>query len=132
MTQYASPNATFKYGSNFMQNYIDSDIEVEKTAETEEATPIGAAVNKEAFSGITTLKDIGVGGIYDDQAATGPDAVFGGGLGTSAAVEILYGGTKKTTVAGMGVKAYKRTISKGKLTRYATTLCNTGATITEA
>ena len=131
MAQYGSPSATFKVGSNFMQSYIDSDIEVEKTAETEEVTPVGASVTKEAFTGLTTLKDIGVGGVYDDTASTGPDAVFGA-VGTSAAIEILYGGTKKTTVAGMGLKTYKRTISKGKLTRYASTLCNTGATITEA
>jgi len=131
MTQYGSGAGTFKVGSNFMTAYIDSDIEVEKTAETEEVTPLGATVTKEALTGVTSLKDIGVGGVYDDQATTGPDAVFGA-IGTSAAVEVLYGGTKKTTVAGMGLKTYKRTISKGKLTRYSSTLCNTGATITEA
>jgi hypothetical protein len=130
MTQYGSDDGSFKVGANVMTTYIDSDIEVEKTAETEEVTPLGASVTKEAFTGITSLKDIGVGGVYDDTASTGPDAVFGA-IGTSAAVEVGYGGTKKTT-ATLGMKTYKRTISKGKLTRYASTLCHTGTAITEA
>lgn len=129
MTQYGSDDATFKVGSNFMTAYIDSDIEVEKTAESEDVTPIGASVNKEAFTGLTSLKDIDVGGVFDDTAVTGPDVIFGA-IGTSAAVEVLYGGSKKTT-ATMGLKTYKRTIAKGKLTRYSSTMCHTGTTIAE-
>jgi len=59
------------------------NIDIEKVAETEDGTPVGATVTKELFTGITTSPSFTVDGPYDDTATTGPDAVFGGGLGTT-------------------------------------------------
>lgn len=134
MANYSSAVASFKVGSNFMEQYLNGNIEVEKVAETEDGTPIGAAVAKELFTGITTLSEITVEGIYDDTATTGADAVFGA-IGTSQTVIVGYAGaqtpTKKTTVT-LGLKSYKRTIISKELTKFSATLVNTGTTITEA
>lgn len=136
MAQYGAGVASFKVGANLMEAYITGDIEVEKVAETEDGTPVGATVAKALFVGLTTLGDITLTGPYDDTASTGPDAVFGGGLGTSQTCVIGYAGggvspTKKTTVT-LGIKSYKRIISKGKITGYEVVLTNTGTTIVEA
>ena len=135
MAQYGSNASAIKVGANFVEQYITGNIEVDKTAETEDGTPIGANVAKQLFTGLTTLGDITVEGPYDDTPTTGPDAIFGGGLGTSQTVIVGYAGgqtqTKKTTVT-LGIKNYKRIINKGSITGYSCTLVNTGTTIVEA
>lgn len=134
MAQRSSAVASFKVGSNFMESFLTGNIEVEKTAETEDVTPIGASLSKEAFVGVTTLGEISVEGLYDDTVTTGSDAVFGA-IGTTAAVEVGYAGgqspTKKTAITTIGLKSYKRTIVSKELTKFTATLVNMGTTITE-
>lgn len=132
MANYNSSQAKFKVGSNFMEAYLNGNIEVEKVALTEDGTPLGStgAVAKEIFVGITELPEITVEGLYDDTATTGPDAVFGA-IGTSQTVIVTYGGTKTTTVT-LGLKSYKRSIVAKELTKFTATLVNTGTSITEA
>ncbi len=131
MSQYGSNVATFKVGANFVTAFITGSIDVEKVAEIQEETPLGATVTKQLFTGLTTLSEFSIDGPYDDTATTGPDAIFGGGLGTTAVVIILYGAAKSTTVT-LGIKAYKRTIEAGKVTRYVATFAQMGTSIVEA
>src|SRR5512146_456450 len=111
MSQRNSTESAIKVGANFMEAWLTGTVDVEKTAETEDITPIGATVVKEAFTGVTSMAEVTFEGIYGD-GATEPDGVFGA-IGTTASVIFGYSGggsqTKKTTVT-MGLKSYKRSI----------------------
>jgi hypothetical protein len=80
--------------------------------------------------GVRKNGDITLGGLYDDTATTGPDAIFNAPAATVATTQrtltITFGGSK-TYAVECYIKKYDRMCVRGKLHRYSVTLQPTGA-----
>ncbi len=95
----------------------------------EEITSAGDADERWAKVGVSRASEIVFGGDFDDEAATGPDAIFNS-LGDTRTVKFTYGGTKTSEVEAI-IKRYDRSPTKGELTNFEVALQPTGA-VTEA
>lgn len=128
---YGIPDYTLKYGASFITAYITKTFpEIEQANETEEHTPGGQSIVQHLFTGLVDYGEMSVSGPYTETI----DAILGAAARakTSAALELLYGGTKKTTLSLVGVKTYKRTV-KSEVTGYeAVFFVYFGSTVTEA
>jgi len=96
----------------------------------EESTVFGAAWETSLASGVTMSDDVELSGFYDDTATTGPDVIFGGGLGATRTLKITWGGTKTSSVEAI-ISGYERVAKVKESTKYKATLKPTGA-VTEA
>jgi len=108
-----------------------NDVDVENI--TEEVRPFGAAWDTHKAIGVGRMPVIELGGVYDDTAATGPDALFGGRVPETAAtatrtLAITWGSTKITTVETL-LLTYRRTADKSGLTKWLARLQPTGAVV---
>lgn len=117
---------------NISQYVLDIDgVEIE--GKFEEGHAAGEAWVKQLFVGIKEMKEVTIGGFYNDAASPAPDKLFfdgGTAIGATRTLAVTYGGTKKTT-AEMGIKSYKRGLARDKLHRYEVKLLLCG-TVTEA
>ena len=110
-----------------------NDIDVENI--TEETRPFGASWDEHQAIGVGRMPVIELGGVFDDVAATGPDALFAGRVpeGPAAAtrgLKLTWGSTKTSLVETI-LLTYRRTADKNGLTRWLARLQPTGA-VTEA
>ena len=96
----------------------------------EESTPFGVAWEESLFSGVKLADDVELTGFYDDTAATGPDVIFGGGLGQTRTLQITWGAAKTSSVEAI-IAQYDRNPAVKESTKYTVTLKPTGA-VTEA
>ena len=108
-----------------------NDVDVENI--TEEVRPFGAAWDTHKAIGVGRMPVIELGGVFDDTAATGPDALFGGRVPETAAtatrtLAITWGSTKITSVETL-LLTYRRTADKSGLTKWLARLQPTGAVV---
>ncbi len=139
MAKYGSNSVTFEF-DNSSGTLVDMsahtlDINgVEIEAILEESHSFGDAWMESLATGLRKMADLVVGGFYDDTATTGPDviynAVFSSPADSTRTAKVTYGGSKTTSVETLIAK-YKRTLSRGALHKYETTLRPSGA-VTEA
>ena len=136
MANYGPADITVEY-DNAAASLVDitahvltiNDIDVENI--TEEVRPFGAAWDTHLAIGVGRMPVIEIGGVYDDTASTGPDALFAGrvpeGPSTnSRTLAVTWGSTKVTTVETI-LLTYRRTADKNGLTRWTARLQPTGA-----
>ena len=106
-----------------------NDVDVESV--TEETHTFGDSWDEHTPVGIGRMAAIEIGGLYDDTAVSGPDALFAGRVpetttSTSRTLTITWGGTKTTSVETF-LSSYKRTADRNGLTKYTAKLQPTGA-----
>lgn len=136
MADYGSADVVVKV-DNTSDTLVDISTHVltigniEKEALMEEVTALGASWFAHLATGVFSMAEIPLAGVYDD-GATAPDALLGGNddLGDARTLEVTFGGSKKITVETI-VKSFKRIIAKGEKTKYECILQPTG-TPTEA
>jgi len=140
MANYGPADLTIEY-DNAAGTLVDitahvlslNDVDVENI--TEEVRPFGASWDKHLPIGVGRMPVIELGGVFDDTAATGPDALFAGRVPetpatTTRSLKFTWGGSKTTTVE-THLLTYRRTVDKNGLTRWLARLQPTG-TVTEA
>lgn len=106
-----------------------NDIDVESL--TEEKHTFGDSWEEHLPIGLGRMAAVELGGLYDDTASTGPDALF---IRTSPetpasntrTLKITWRSGKTTSVETF-VASYKRTADRGGLTKYSVRLQTTGA-----
>ncbi len=96
---------------------------------TEESDAFGDSWIENVATGVKRWPAFTIGGIYDDTATTGPDAIFNS-PGDTRTVTITWGGSK-TTSAECIIRRYTRTPTRGQKTKYEVEFLPTG-TVTEA
>lgn len=104
--------------------------EINKEAITEEITPVGSAWETHAKVGVGRLGEITLEAPYSDDSNNLSDAGDDVGIGGTAALILLFGGTKQLTISTI-LKSIQRNIARGALTKTVLTLQTTG-TPTEA
>ena len=97
----------------------------------EDHRPVGASWDTHLAIGVGKMPVIELGGVFDDTAATGPDALFAGrvpeGPGTATrTITFTWGGSKTTSVETI-LLTYRRTADKNGLTRWLARIQPTGA-----
>ena len=111
-----------------------NDVDVENISE--EVRPFGASWDVHKAIGVGRVPVVEIGGVYDDTAATSPDALFAGRVpegpaATARELKFTWGSTKTTLFAGTILLSFRRTVDKNGLTRWLARLQPTGA-VTEA
>ena len=106
-----------------------NDFDVENI--TEEVRPLGAAWGVHKTIGVGQIAEVELSGVFDDTAATGPDALFADRVpeGPSASTRTLlftWGGSKTSSVETILV-SYKRSVDKTGLTKWSARVQPTGA-----
>ena len=102
----------------------------------EETHTFGDAWVEQMFTGLRKTNEITVGGLYDDTAATGSNAMFNdpGNTLTSGTTtrtfKVTWGDSKSSSVE-VWIKNFKKVPSRGALSRFEATLVPSGA-VTEA
>lgn len=124
MSTYASPDLKVEVDSKDLSQYVLENIEVDIEGLTEEGHGFGKSWVEQLFTGIKQGNELTLGGLYDDTATTGPDAVLNK-VGTEVAVVITWGGTKKSSFSAI-VKSYKRTAIRGELHKFSAALLPSG------
>ena len=108
-----------------------NDVDVENI--TEEVRPFGAAWDVHLTIGVGRVPIIELGGVYDDIAATGPDALFAGrvpeGPGAASRTLILTWGSTKTTTVETILVAYRRTEDKNAVVKWMARIQPTGPVV---
>jgi hypothetical protein len=99
-------------------------VEIEQVLE--EVRAFGSAWQKYLSIGVGKIAAIVLGGIWDDTATTGPDALFANRIPelpsiATRTLTITWFGTKTTEVETL-LQKYKRTPDKNALTKYEVTL----------
>lgn len=112
-----------------MSQHVQTINGLDVEAVIEEAHTFGDSWVEQLFTGLKRAADVTLGGLYDDTAATGPNAIFNA-LGDTRTLRVTWGGTKTSSMETL-IKQFKRTPARGELTKYEVTLAITGA-ITEA
>lgn len=102
---------------------------IDKEALMEEVTAMGAAWFKHLSTGVFSMPELSLGGVYDD-AANAPDDLAGGNddLGDTRTLEVTFGSTKTITVETI-IKNFRRIITKGEKTKYELVLQPTGVPV---
>lgn len=108
-----------------------NDVEVEGI--TEEMHPFGTAWEQHLPVGVGRVADIELTGLYDDQAASGPDALFANRIPENPATSnvlrtltVTWEGSKTTSVETI-LSKYTRTADRNALTRWTATLKGSAA-----
>jgi len=115
-----------------LTQYIQSINDVDVESLTEEKHTFGDAWEEHLPIGIGRVGTIELGGLYDDVATVGPDALFAGrvpevpGTAITRTLTITWR-SGKTTAFETYLKAYKRTADRNGLTKFTATLQPTGA-----
>lgn len=131
MAKYGSNALSLTIGGTEIKAYLRENVELEVEGASEDSTAFGDTWFKELTATLKRGLPFTVRGMYDDTAATGPDAKLGvATIGTEVAVVITWGGAKTSTFQAL-IKKYKRLASIGKLTAFESTLIPTG-TVGEA
>ena len=119
-----------------MTNYVTSINAISVEALLQESTAFGDAWVEQLSTGMRRMEPIVLGGLFENTASTGPDAVFNdvasgpADTGSTRTVTITWGGSNTTAVEAI-ITSYTRTATRGELTAYEVTLTPTGA-VTEA
>lgn len=135
MTRYGNPDLKVEFDNSSdalqdMSQYVmDTPPSFDREAITEDITASGDADEAHAKVGLNKVNTLDLGGAFDDQAATGPDAIFNA-IGDTRTLKITWGGTKTSQVECI-IKNYVRNAIRGELTKFVVTLQPTGA-VTEA
>ena len=135
MTRYGYPDLKIEFDNSSdalqdMSQYImDTPPSFDREAIIEEITAVGDNDEAHAKVGLNKVNTIDMGGAFDDQATTGPDAIFNA-LGDTRTLKITWGGSKTSSVECI-IKNYVREAVRGALTLFEVTLQPTGA-VTEA
>lgn len=107
------------------------DVSVESISE--EVHSFGDLWEEHKNVGLGRVPAIELSGLYDDVAATGPDALFAGRAPEAPTVATrtlkITWRTGKTTTVETILTSYTRTPDRGALTRYTATLQPTGAVV---
>lgn len=140
MANYGPADLTVEY-DNAAGTLVDitahvlnvNDVDVENI--TEEVRPFGAAWDTHKSIGVGRVPVIEIGGVFDDTAATGPDALFASRIPEGPAVAsrtltFTWGSTKTTSVETI-LLTYRRSVDKAGLTKWLARVQPTGA-VTEA
>jgi hypothetical protein len=106
-----------------------NDVDVEQILE--ETHAFGDAWEESKSVGIGRVPVIELGGLYDDTATTGPDALFADRIPETPATDprtlTITWCTGKTTSVETRLLGYKRTADRGGLTKFSARLQPTGA-----
>ena len=129
MAKYNSTHLDLTADAESMKAHMLDDHTVSVSIGTEESTAFGDSWATFVSTGVKRAEPFTVGGLFDDTATTGPDAVFNT-LGTTIEFITTWGGSKTTTFDAIVTK-YDRIAKVGAMTRYVATMQPTG-TITEA
>lgn len=92
---------------------------------TEESDAFGDSWVENSSVGVSRFPPFTIGGIYNDQATTGPDAILNS-PGDTRTVTLTWGGSK-TTEAEMIISRYSRMAQRGALTKYECEFTPAGA-----
>lgn len=131
MAKYSSKDLTLTVGGTDMTQHLLRIGNLKISAILQESHTFGDAWFEAISTGIKKGDDIVLGGFYDDTAATGPDAIFGGSaIGSTVAVVITWGGTKTSSFNAI-IESYDRVPTKNQMHEFNANLRPTG-TITEA
>lgn len=115
--------------TNITQQVQEIDgIDIESIMEM--VRSFGDTWDEQAPIGVKRLQPITIGGLYDDTASTGTNAIFTSAHTVSRTFAVTYGSTKKSTVE-VFIQNYRRIPQRDGLTRYEAVLLPTGA-VTEA
>lgn len=140
MANYGPADLTIEY-DNAAGTLVDitahvlsvNDVDVENI--TEEVRPFGASWDVHKAIGVGRMPVVEIGGVFDDTAATSPDALLAnrvpeGPAASTRSLKFSWGGSKTTTVETV-LLAYRRSVDKNGLTRWMARLQPTGS-VTEA
>ncbi|HXH05852.1 MAG TPA: hypothetical protein VNI83_04605 [Vicinamibacterales bacterium] len=111
--------------------YVTTINGIDVEALMEEGThPFGASWEEAIPSGVRRMNEITLGGLYDDTATTGPDAIFNAVASSptvaTRTLRITWGGTKTTSVECY-IKNYRRTPTRNEVTKFEVVLRPVGA-----
>jgi len=125
LARYGPNDATVTYAS---QSIADCVVigEIEAIARMQEITPIGSAWETHAAVGVKGFGPITLEAPYSDDANLLRDKVDDTGLGGTATLVVLFGGTKQVSISTI-VQSYRRAVARGNLTMFSVTLQPTGA-----
>jgi hypothetical protein len=106
-----------------------NDVSVENLVEMTRS--FGDSWDESLPIGVGKMSDVTMSGVYDDTAATAPDALFGNRIpelpgANTRTLKLTWGGTKTTSVETVLIK-YDRTADRTALTKWSVTLRPTGA-----
>ena len=97
----------------------------------EEGTAFSDAWPRQFYTGIRQVGDITINGFYDDVAASGPHALFGGltQLGAERVMKLKFGTTNEYPKFDFLIKSYTRDPERKALTKYSAVFVPTGAVV---
>jgi hypothetical protein len=106
-----------------------NDVSVENLIEM--TRTFGDSWDESLPIGVGKMSDVTISGVYDDTAATAPDALFANRVpelpgANTRTLKLTWGGTKTTSVETVLMK-YDRTADRTALTKWSATLRPTGA-----
>lgn len=139
MANYGQPSVVVAFDNSggtpvTMTAYVQEINGIDVAAILEQSDSFGDSWFESLATGMRMMVPVTLGGLYDDTATTGPDAIFNAPAATPATgtrtLTITYGGSKTTSVECL-IQKYTRVLSRGKLHRYSVTLQPSGA-VTEA
>jgi len=95
----------------------------------QEGTAFSDAWPRQFYTGIRQAADITITGFYDDVAASGPHALFGGltQLGSERVMKLKFGTTNEYPKFDCLIKSYMRDATRRELTKYTLVVTPTGA-----
>ena len=118
-----------------LSQYILSINDVSVESVIEEKHSFGDSWEESLAIGVGKVGDIEIGGLYDDTATVGPDALFAGRVpetsATSSRTLKITWRTGKTTSVETFLISYTRSADRNGLTKFKAKLRPTGA-VTEA
>ncbi len=139
MANYGQPNVVVAFDTaggspTTMTPYVQEINGIDVEAILEQSDSFGDSWLESLATGMRKMSPVTLGGLYDDTATTGPDAMFNAPASSPATatrtLTITLGGSKTVSVECL-IQKYSRPLSRGKLHRYQVVLQPTG-TVTEA
>lgn len=126
MANYEGKDFKVSFNATDITANVRDPLTLSREAVVEDITPFGVQDQVQGYAGLRKVKDVPVGGLYDDTATTGTDALFVG-IGATGTLLLTWGGSKTSSMSSI-VKVYDRIADpKGKFSRYKATLSPTGA-----
>ena len=136
MARYGQPNFSFLIStvsttaayqdlSDHVLEFSGLDIE----ALLQQSDGFGDSWREQLYTGMRQVADLTINCFYEDTAATGPHAVFGGltALGAERQVKLKFGTTNEYPKFKVVIKNYARLPKRGELTGSQLVLAVTGA-----
>lgn len=125
MARYGPADATVTYSSQLIPDCtVISEIDLH--AIIEEITPIGSAVETHAYVGVKGYGPITLEAPYSDDSNNLRDKADDVGIGGTATLAIVFGGTKSLSISTVQ-KSQKRAIARGGFTVFRVELQPTGS-----